>query len=75
MERRERRVYEQKVRLSEEELDAVRTVRREHNLESDAHALRWCVQRVRDLSRGAARKRRQREQRQPGPAAGLPVAK
>jgi hypothetical protein len=46
MERRERRIYEQKVRLNEDELDVVRKVRREQNLESDAHALRWCVQRV-----------------------------
>ena len=75
MERCERRTYEQKVRLSEQELDDLRTVRREQNLESDAHALRWCVQRVRDLSRAAQRKRRQRGQPQQGPDAGLPVAK
>lgn len=75
MERRERRPNEQKVRLSEEELDALRAVRREQNLESDAHALRWCIRRVRDLSLCAQRKRRRRGQVQEGPGAGLPVAK
>lgn len=75
MERSERRIYEQKVRLNEDELDVVRKVRREQNLESDAHALRWCVLRVRDLSRAGERQRRRRARMQRGPDTGLPVAK